>query len=189
MSFYKLFKNFILQVPDFFKKANELLDDLEWESRKSHNYFNVNIAKNKFAFSTATFILVLLINLLIIFLYPFSQCEVDFNWKSNICVMTFLGLLPIYLHSKFEYQWSIVMLMISMIFANTINGFMTILGCACVVTKCCHVIGIVYEIEVKKRHESSFNNADLQLQMAYLMIAFFGIVYNPLLFSILVSMT
>ena len=75
-----------------------------------------------------------------------------------------------------------------MIFTNTMDGFMTILGSACVVTKCFHIIGIVYEIEVKKRHESSFNNADLQLQMVYLMIAIFGIAYNPLLFSILVSL-
>ncbi|CAG9800819.1 unnamed protein product [Chironomus riparius] len=173
------------KIPDFFSKANELLDELEWDSRKSHNYFNLNIAKNKLAFSTATFILVLLINLFIIFLYPFSSCEVDFNWKSNICAMTFLGLLPVYLHSKFEYRWSIWMFMISMIFANTMDGFMTILGSACVVTKCFHIIGIVYEIWVKKQHEHKLNNADLQLQIAYLMIAFFGTSYNPLLFSIL----
>ena len=72
-----------------------------------------------------------------------------------------------------------------MIFANTIDGFMNILGSACVVTKCFHIVAIIYE--VKKRNENSLNNADLQLQMAYLMIAFFGIAYNPLLFSILVS--
>ena len=74
-----------------------------------------------------------------------------------------------------------------MIFASTIDGFMTILGSACVVTKCFQIIGIVYEIGVKKRHEHRLNNADLQLQIAYLMIAFFGTAYNPLLFSILVS--
>lgn len=131
--------------------------------------------------------LVLLINLFIIFLYPFSSCEVDFNWKANIIAMAFLGLLPVYLHSKFEYRWSILMFMISMIFADSIDGFMNILGSTCVVTKCFHIVAIIYEIEVKKRHENSLNNADLQLQISYLMIAFFGIAYNPLLFSILVS--
>lgn len=163
------------------------MDDIEWANRKSHYLLNVNIAKNKLAFSTATFILAVIINTFIIFLYPFSNSEVDFNWKANICTVAFLGLLPIYLRSKFEYRWPIILLMMSLFFANTVDGFMTLLEISCIVTKCFHIFGVVSEIGVKKPSRRSFvRNADLQFQLMHLLIAAVAFSYNPLLFSILV---
>lgn len=140
------------------------------------------------AFSTATFILAVLINLFIIVLYPFNSCKFDINEKANYCALAFLGLLPIYLHTKFEYRWTIAMFMISLISANTIDEFIKLMGIACVVTKCCHIFGILYEIWVKKPSQrDGFRNVDLQVQSSYLLIAIIAMSYNPLLFSILVN--
>lgn len=194
MSAWKIFFNcskshyyISFQVPDFFNKATELLDDMEWENRKSYCYLNMNIAKNKMAFSRAAFTLVVLLNTLIIFSYPFSNSKVDFNEKANVCALAFLGSLPIFLHSKFEYRWSIVMFMLSLIFSSTVDGLVRMLGTASVITKCFHIFGLLYEIQVKQpSRRSFFSNTDLQFQMVYAIVAGVATVFNPLIFSVLV---
>ena len=179
-------------MSDFFQSAEELFNEMKWQKELREQPTLYWISRHMSTWSSISFTLAVLINLIVAIFYPFEQ---DISNVLNYFILNILlwiapfisiGLLFFTFAKRFALKSIVFTTIFRLLFSFGINPVLLFLGLLNILIAGVHMISIMGNHGIfTKRKDQIVTEFDFLYHIVYLIICALGLLVHPFFYSIL----